>query len=167
MHIYFELYTELILRGHFCTILNLGSLNARLNLGLTNIDFAHLQIRLLLKLESSVHRTRETKFVSKPVQSIWPISRPTASSNIAGELTFPVRLSNHAISSKSFSSSAKGTDGIIWSITLSLKRWTRGKSPADIFFVFMMWLAMRALKVPRCIVFATHRQAEKLREFSL
>ncbi len=31
----------------------------------------------------------------------------------------------------------------------------------------MMWLAMKALKAPRCIVFATHRQAEKLRAFCL
>ncbi len=142
-------------------------MKVRQSLEITDTDFAHLHIRLLLKLEAFLHNTRAVKFASKPVQSIWPTSRPTTSSNIAGELTISAHLSNHAISSKRFSSSVRGTDGIIWSITCPLIRCTREKSRTDIFLVFIMWLAKKALNVPRCIVFATHRQVEKLMAFSL
>ncbi len=131
------------------------------------IDFAHLHIWLLLKLESSLQRTRIIKFDSKHVQSIWSMRRPTASSNITDELTFSVQLSNHAINSKSFSSSVKGIVGSILSTTFSPIRRTRDKFPADIFFVLMMWLAMKALKATCCIVFVTHRQAGKSRVFRL
>ncbi len=40
------------------------------NLGIKNIGFAHLHIRLLLKLESSLHNASARKLPSKFVQSI-------------------------------------------------------------------------------------------------
>ncbi len=124
---------------------------------------ANLHRSLLPKWEPGLPSKPIMSFASNFAQSIRLMSRPTASSQMADEPTFLEQLSNHARSSKMLSSSEKGTHCRILSIKLSPNWWTWEKFPADVFLLATMWPAMKALKAPCCIVFATHRHAEKSR----